>query len=115
MEVENPQSEVTRLRKAQILARQQEVYGGFSPAERAEYDERAKRIKELDAHLQASATADKAIAEQRHEWNKRPETDTPLSEARQPYRCREKDSTTTLTESSKTDPASRTRNPNNRR
>jgi hypothetical protein len=58
-----PQSEVTRLRKAQTLARQHEVYGGFSPAERAEYDERAKRIKELAAHLQASATADKAIAE----------------------------------------------------
>jgi hypothetical protein len=45
MAEETPQSEVTRLRKAQTLARQHEVYGGFSPAERAEYDERAKRIQ----------------------------------------------------------------------
>jgi len=46
---ENPQSEVTQLRKMQSLAREREVYGGFSPAERAEYEARAKRIKELDA------------------------------------------------------------------
>jgi hypothetical protein len=115
MEEENPQSEVTRLRKTQFLARQQEIYGGFSPAERTEYDNRAKRIEELDAQLQAIAFTDKAAAEQRREWNKSSETDTPQSEARQPYYSREKDSTTTLTESSKTDPASRTRNPNNRR
>jgi hypothetical protein len=115
MEEENPQSEVTRLRKTQFLARQQEIYGGFSPAERTEYDNRAKRIEELDAQLQAIAFTDKAAAEQRREWNKSSETDTPKSEARQPYYSREKDSTTTLTESSKTDPASRTRNPNNRR
>jgi hypothetical protein len=111
MAEETPQSEVTRLRKAQILARQHEVFGGFSPSERIEYDDRAKRIKELDAQLEAIAVVDKAGAEQRREWNKSSETDTPQSEARQPYRSREKDSTTAFTDLLRTDPASRTRNP----
>jgi hypothetical protein len=93
MAEESPQSEVTRLRKAQSLARQHEVYGGFSSSERIEYDDRAKRIKELDAQLEAVAVVDNAASEQRREWNKSSETDTPQSEARQPYRSREKGST----------------------
>ena len=111
MEEENPQSEVTRLRKTQSLARQQEIYGGFSPAERTEYDNRAKRIEELDAQLQAIAFTDKAAAEQRREWNKSSETDTPQSEARQPYHSREKDSTTAFTDSLKTETLTQIRNP----
>jgi hypothetical protein len=111
MAEETPQSEVIRLRKAQILARQHEVYGGFSPAERLEYDERAKRIKELDAQLEAIAVAGKAGAEQRRNWNKSSETDTPQGEARQPYRSREKDSTTRFVDSLKTETFKQRRNP----
>ena len=42
--LEDLRSEIIRLRKVQSLARQQQVYGGFSPAERIEYDAREKRI-----------------------------------------------------------------------
>jgi hypothetical protein len=108
---EEPQSEVTRLREAQTLARQHEVYGGFSPSERIEYDERAKRIKELDAQLEAIAVADTAGAEQRRDWNKLSETDTPQGEARQPYRSREKDSTTAFADSLETETLKQIRNP----
>ena len=93
MAEETPQSEVTRLRKAQGLARQHEVYGGFSSSERIEYDKRAKRIKELEAQLETEAVADNATALRRRDWNLMAETDTPQSEVRQPYRSREKDST----------------------
>jgi hypothetical protein len=105
MDEETPQSELTRLRKAQVLAQEREIYGGFSPAERIEYDNRAKRINELDAQVRALAIADDAASERRRDWNKLSETDTPLSGARQPYRSREKDSTTAYTESLKTDQA----------
>jgi hypothetical protein len=102
---------VTRLRKIQSLARQEEIYGGFSPAERAEYDNRAKRINELDVQLQALAIVDSAATKQRREWNKSSETDTPQSEARQPYRSREKDSTIEFTDSLKTETPEQIRNP----
>jgi len=105
MEEETAQSEVIRLRKAQVLAREREIYGGFSPAEQIEYDERAKRITELDHQVRALAILENAATEQRREWNKSGETDTPQSEARQPYRSREKDSTTAFTESLKADHA----------
>jgi hypothetical protein len=39
---------------------------------------------------------------QRRRWNKEAETDTPQSEARQPYRTREQDSTNAFTDSLKT-------------
>jgi hypothetical protein len=99
---ETLQSEMIRLRKEQTLARQHEVYGGLSPAERIEYDDRAKRIKELDEQLKAIAVVEDAAAQRRHDWNQLSETDTPQSEARQPYRSREKDSTKEYTESLKT-------------
>jgi len=99
---ETLQSEVTRLRKAQSLARQHEVFGGLSPAERIEYDERAKRIRELDEELNAAAVFEYAAVQRRHDWNQPSETDTPQNEARQPYRSREKDSTKEYTESLKT-------------
>ena len=43
MSDENPRSELIRLRKAQRKAEQDEIYGGFSKVERAEYDDRGKR------------------------------------------------------------------------
>jgi hypothetical protein len=48
MEAENPHSELIRLLKEQNRARQNEVYGGLSQAEQAEYNTRAQRIHELE-------------------------------------------------------------------
>jgi hypothetical protein len=48
MEYETPHDELVRLRKAQTKARQNEVYGGMSPVEKAEYYSRADRIRELE-------------------------------------------------------------------
>ena len=102
MAVENPKSELARLREEQRQARQDEVYGGFSKSERAEYDTRAQRIHELDSQLLTMTSADEAASEQRREWNKKAETDTAQSEGRQPYRNREADSTNVATDSLKT-------------
>ncbi len=99
---ENPMSELARLRKQQHKTRQNEVYGGLSQDERAEYDSTTKRIDELTKQLEAIASSDKAQAEQRREWNKESETDAPQSEARQPHRPREQDSTNAFTDSLKT-------------
>ena len=67
------QSELTRLRKEQNKARQNEVFGGLSPAERAEYNEKAERIHELESEIQASAVAknswQSAKAKQSRHWN----------------------------------------------
>jgi hypothetical protein len=52
------QSELTRLRKDQNKARQDEVFGGLSPAERAEYSGKEERIHKLESEIQASAVAD---------------------------------------------------------
>jgi len=46
------QSELTRLRKQQAKARQDEVFGGLSRAERAEYDARADRIHDVETELE---------------------------------------------------------------
>ena len=56
MAEKNPQSELTRLRNQQLETRENEVFGGLSQAERAEYDTRTKRIHELDTQLQADAS-----------------------------------------------------------
>jgi hypothetical protein len=112
---ESPKSELARLRKRQRQAREDEVYGGFSKSERAEYDSRAERINELDAQLQTLASADKAAAEQRGEWNKKSETDIPQSEGRQPYRTREQDLTDAFTDFSKTDRTKKKPNPEGNR
>jgi hypothetical protein len=101
MEDQNPHSELIRLRRQQHRTLQNEVYGGLSTAERTEYNRRAKRIHELDAQLQLTAPADGDAAEERREWKKKPETDTPQNEARQPYRTREEDSTNAFTDSLK--------------
>jgi hypothetical protein len=94
---EKPEAELKRLLKEQHKARQDEVFGGFSPAERAEYEGKAHRIHALESEIQASAVSKKnsvsAKAEQERQWNKESETDTPQTEAHQPYRSREKGST----------------------
>jgi hypothetical protein len=70
---EKPQFELTRLRKEQNKARQDEVFGGLSPAERAEYNGKAERIHELESNFPASAVAKKSLqsakAEQNRQWN----------------------------------------------
>jgi hypothetical protein len=95
---EKPEVELEQLLKEQQKARRDEVFGGLSPAERAEYEGRAARILELESVIQASAVSKKktslsAKAEQARQWNKEPEADTPQAEAHQPYRSREKGST----------------------
>lgn len=111
MESESPRAELARLQKEQRQARQDEVYGGFSESQRAEYEIRAMRIKELEAQRLTTSSAGEAAAERRRKWNKEPETDTPQREGRQPYRNREKDSTNAFTESLK--PVRTKQNPRN--
>jgi len=97
MAKEKPESELKQLRTEQEKIRRDEVFGGLSPAERAAYNRKSDRIHELESEIQASAVAENssqfAKAEQRRQWNKDSDTDTPQDEARQPYRSREEDST----------------------
>lgn len=86
MEKEQAKSELERLQKEQRKARQDEVFGGLTKVELAEYDAKAKRISELEIELTAAA----AKAQQDRQWNKRPETDILQRQARQPYRDRER-------------------------
>ncbi len=85
MEKVKPESELEQLRKKQRITRQNEIFGGLTKAERAEYNARAKRIGELEIELSLSA----AKAERDRQWNRKSETDTAQIEARQPYRDRE--------------------------
>jgi len=48
---EKTQFELIRLREEQNKARHDEVFGGLSPAERLEYNEKAERIHELENDL----------------------------------------------------------------
>jgi len=93
---EKPESELKRLRTEQEKTRQDEVFGGLSPAERVAYDKKTKRINELVIELAAIAHARKSTqrekADQVRQWNREPETDTPQRDARQPYRSREQGS-----------------------
>jgi hypothetical protein len=52
---EKPQFELIRLREEQNKARHDEVFGGLSPAELAEYNGKAARIHELESKIRASA------------------------------------------------------------
>jgi hypothetical protein len=75
---------------------------------RAEYEAVARRI---DALIKAIVLFDRAqAAETRVES---PETDTPQNGARQPYRSREKDSTTAFVGAVKKEAVKRMRNPEN--
>ena len=96
MEHETPQAEVMRLLREQNQMRQDEVFGGLSLLERADYNRKNLRINELEIELQAEAIAHGATTEDivsgKHRtihWKKKPETDAPQDDARQPYRSRE--------------------------
>jgi hypothetical protein len=54
---EKPQSELMRLRKEQNKTRRDEVFGGLSSAELAEYEGKAERIHELESYFLTGAFA----------------------------------------------------------
>jgi hypothetical protein len=82
MAKEKPESELTRLRKEQNKTQQDEVFGGLSPAERAEYNGKAQRINELEIALTTSAGAKKSSQSAKAES----QIDIPQAEAHQSYR-----------------------------
>lgn len=95
MERESSLIEVVRLLKEQHKARQDEVFGGLCPAERAEYNRKAKRISDLEIELGQDlvrTVISDAAAQLSGGWRKTSETDTHQADARLPYRDREKDS-----------------------
>jgi hypothetical protein len=51
---EDPRCELGRLLKEQYKTRQDELYGGLSRDERAEYDAKAERIDELKKQLETN-------------------------------------------------------------
>jgi hypothetical protein len=51
---EDPRPELGRLLKEQYKTRQDELYGGLSGDERAEYDAKAERIDELKKQLETN-------------------------------------------------------------
>jgi hypothetical protein len=51
MRTEPLQSELARLQREQTKTRQDEVFGGLSPAERSAYDHKQDRIQELEYFL----------------------------------------------------------------
>jgi hypothetical protein len=75
-------------------------FTGLSPIERAAYNRKTDRIHSIETEIQASAVAEEksqsSKSEQRGHWNENAETDTPQSEAHQPYRSREKESSNRL-------------------
>jgi hypothetical protein len=96
MAKENREFELKRLRDEVEKAHEDEVFGGLSTAERAEYDRKIRRINELEIEQSMSAVAEKksqsSKAKQRSHWNRRSDTDIPQGKAQQPYASREKDS-----------------------
>jgi hypothetical protein len=54
---EKPQSELMRLRKEQNKTRRDEVFGGLSSAELAEYEGKAERIHQLESYFLTGAFA----------------------------------------------------------
>jgi hypothetical protein len=103
MPKEKPELELNRLRAELCRTRQEEVFGGLSPSELAEYNQKSERINKLAGEIHRVAIFEKssgaAQIEQQRQWDKDPETDTPQAEAHQPYRSREKaskDSSTDL-------------------
>jgi hypothetical protein len=54
---EQPESELKRLREEQRKTRRGEVFGGLSPAEEADYNGKAERIRELEYYFPARVFA----------------------------------------------------------
>jgi hypothetical protein len=102
---ENLESELKRLRKEQRTSLENEVFGGLSREERAEFNGKTKRINQLEIERTASTITQNSVqsakAEQTRQWNKESETDTPQAGAHQPYRSREKDSADASNDSTK--------------
>jgi hypothetical protein len=90
MNRETPRAEVLRLIKELRKTRQDEIFGGLSLSERADYDKKANRISELE--LLFLSFFSEPDSNNSAAWDKMSETDSPQSLARQPYRSREKDS-----------------------
>lgn len=105
MATQDPKHELKSLRAEQDKTRRNEIFGGLSPTERADYYRESDRIHELKNQIHANSAAttslESAKAEKRRSWNKQSETDTPLGEAHQPYRSREEGSTGGVANSSK--------------
>jgi len=102
MPKEKPEFELSRLRAELSRTRQEEVFGGLSPSELAEYNRKSERIHKLAGEIHMVAIFEEssgaAQIEQQCQWNRDPETDTPQAEAHQPYRSREKDSKNSSTD-----------------
>jgi hypothetical protein len=94
MDRETPRAEVLRLLKELRKTRQDEIFGGLSLSERADYDKKANRISELELLLKSTSLSlfSELAPDNSGAWDKMSETDTPQPLARQPYRDREKDS-----------------------
>lgn len=60
MLTETPVFELNRLRMELSKIRQDEVFGGLSPAEQAEYNRKAERIHELMGTSHVSTTSEKS-------------------------------------------------------
>ena len=102
------QAELARLWKEQAKARRDEVFGGFSAAERSSYEARAERIHVLESELNSAMreeVSDPTTSAERQmaRWNAGAETDTPQRDARQPYRSRETNSSKAFVDSSASD------------
>jgi hypothetical protein len=66
---ETPKLELERLRRQQAKSRTDEVFGGFSSAERADYDVRQDRIHKLEDDL--SEVNEQPQRERDVSWNRR--------------------------------------------
>jgi DNA replication initiation complex subunit (GINS family) len=95
------EEELARLVEQQRKARHEEVFGGFTQSERAAYDTLSNRIHDLENEVLVARQMYSDAANQRDDWNKQSETDTPQSKARQPYRSREHNSSEAFTDSQK--------------
>jgi hypothetical protein len=74
---EKIQAELTKLRKKQSKAWEDEPFGGLSAAEKSEYDERTERINDLEKQLASSPQLDAAAQAQKRGWSEDAETDIP--------------------------------------
>ncbi|MGA9799715.1 MAG: hypothetical protein WBQ68_11950 [Terriglobales bacterium] len=102
------EQERARLLEQQSKARRDEVFGGFTQSERAAYDARSNSIHELEKTILEARQREAAAADQRREWNKQSEVDTPQGDARQPYRTRERESSKAFNDFEKKSAAKKT-------
>jgi hypothetical protein len=86
MDRETPQVEVLRLLRELHKILQDEIFGGLSLAERADYDRKANRISELELLLETISLSffSEPNSNNSGAWDKISETGTPHSLARLP-------------------------------